>query len=202
MKEFKDYTKWTLQHIWVIIVSYFSGTILLLLIHGLFGFTMKDDGTYLSNTLMHVASGSVLALGTGILQKVLLKKYFRVSFFWVLSLIIGFILAELLAGLVLWKLEIYRGLINIFNNSNHFPEASIFALAGLISGILQIRLLKPYYKKRFYWIVSSTLGWGLLILSTYFGLIAILLGPFLYGAITGLMFYWLPVSGNQIEKIA
>lgn len=187
---------------WVIIVSYFLGLILLLLVHGLFGFTMKDDGTYLSNTLMHVASGAVLALGTGILQRVLLKKYFNVSFLWVLSLIIGFILAELLAGLVLWKLEIYRGLINVFNNTNHFPEAAIFAMAGLISGVLQIRLLKPYYRKRFYWIVSSGLGWGLLILSTYSGLLAILTGPFLYGAITGLVFYRLLVPDKSIEKIA
>lgn len=202
MKEFKEYTEWTLLHMWVIIVSYFSGIILLLLIHGWFGFTMNEDGTYLSNTMMHIASGTVLAIGTGILQKVLLKKYFPVSSFWVISLIIGFILAELLAGLVLWKLEIYRGLINIFNNSDHFPEASIFALAGLISGILQIRLLKPYYRKRFYWIVSSAIGWWLLILSTYFGLLAILLGPFLYGAITGLVFYRLLVSENRIEKNA
>jgi hypothetical protein len=201
MKEFKDYTKWTLHHMWVIILSYFSGTILLLLIHGWFGFTMKDNGTYLSNTLMHVASGSVLAFGTGILQKMLLKKYFRVSFFWVISLIIGFVFAELLAGLILWKLQIYRGLINVFNNTNHFPEASIFALAGLISGILQIRLLKPYYRKRFYWIISCTFGWGLLILSTYFRLFALLFGPFLFGAITGLVFYRLLVSENRVEKI-
>jgi hypothetical protein len=150
---------------------------------------MKDNGTYLSNTLMHIGSGLILALGTGILQKELLKKYFPISFFWVLSLIIGFVIAELLAGIVLWKMEIYRGLINIFNNTNHFPEASIFAFAGLISGILQFGLFKPFYKKRFYWIVSSTLGWCLLILSTYLGLWGFLIGAFLYGAITGLVIF-------------
>src|SRR5512136_2993782 len=150
MKEFKDYVKWTLHHTWAIAVSYLISMIVLIIIHTSFGFTMKDDGTYLSNTLMHIGSGFVLALGTGILQKELLKKYFHVSFFWVLSLIIGFVLAELFAGLVLWKLEIYRGMINIFNNTNHFPEAAIFALAGLISGILQFRLLQPYFKKRFF----------------------------------------------------
>ncbi len=197
MKEFKDYAKWTLHLTWGIIVSYLISMIILLIIHGSFGFTMNDSGTYLSNALMHIGSGFVLALGTGILQKELLKKYFQVSFSWVLSLITGFVLAELIAGLVLWKMEIYRGMINIFNNTNHFPEAAIFALAGLISGILQFGILKPFYKKRFYWIVSSTLGWGLLILSTYLGLFAFLLGALLYGAITGYVFYRILDSKTQ-----
>jgi len=201
MKKYKDYAKWTLHHTWAILVSYIISMVVLIIIHGSFGFSMKDDGTYLSNTLMHIGSGFILALGTGILQKKLLKKYFPISYFWVLSLIIGFVLAELLAGIVLWKLEIYRGLINIFNNTNHFPEASIFAFAGLISGILQFRLFKPFYKKRFYWIVSSTLGWGLLILSTYLGLFAFLLGALLYGAVTGLVFYWILESKNQNENV-
>lgn len=191
MKEYKDYAKWTLHHTWAILVSYIISMAVLLIIHGSFGFSTNDNGTYLSNALMHIGSGLILALGIGILQKELLKRYFPISFFWVLSLIIGFVIAELLAGIVLWKMEVYRGLINIFNSKNHFPEASIFAFAGLISGILQFRLFKPFYKKRFYWIVSSALGWGLLILSTYLGLWGFLIGAFLYGAITGLVIFGL-----------
>ena len=200
MKQFKDCTNRILLHTWAILISYITSIIVFLTVHISFGFTMNEDGTYLSNTLMHIGSGFVLALGTGILQKELLKNYVHVSFFWVLSLIIGFVLAELIAGLVLWKLEIYRGLINIFNNTNHFPEASIFALAGLISGILQFRLLRPFYKKRFYWIVSSTLGWGLLILSTYPGLFAFLIGAILYGAITGIVFYRIMESKTETDS--
>ena len=194
MKEFKDYANWTLNHTWAIVVSYIISVVVLLLIHGSFGFSMNDNGTYLSNALMHIGSGIVLALGTGLIQKELLKRYFPVSFFWVLSLITGFLLAELLAGIVLWKLEIYRGLINIFNSTNHFPEASIFALAGLISGILQFRLFKPFYKKRFYWIIFSVLCWSIVILSTYVGLLGFLVGAFLYGTITGLVLFRLMES--------
>ena len=190
MKEYKNLVKWTLHHTWVIFVSYLISVVVLLIVHGSFGFTMNDNGTYLSNALMHISSGAVLALGTGILQKELLKKHFHVSFYWVLSLIIGFVLTELLAGIILWKLETYRGLINIFNSTNHLPETLIFAFAGLISGILQFILLRPYYNRRFYWIVSSTLGWGLLILSTYLGLFAFIIGAILYGALTGFVFYW------------
>ena len=197
MKEYKNWAKWTLHHTWVISVSYLISIIVLLSIHGSFGFTMNDEGTYLSNTLMHIGSGAILAFGTGILQKQLLQKHFRVSFNWVWALIIGFITAELLAGIVLWEMGIYRGLINIFNNLNHLPEAAIFAFAGLFSGILQFRLLRNYYKRRVYWIVASTFGWGILILSTYLGLFAFLLGAFFYGIITGFVFDFILIEKNQ-----
>lgn len=190
MKNNIKLTIWTLNHLWVIFFSYLLSIFFVLLpIHGAFGFSMDDDGTYLSNALMHIGSGAVLALATGLLQYLSLKRYFKVSFKWVWALLTGFVFAEIFAGVVLWKLEIYRGLINVFNTSNHIPEALIFAFAGLITGILQFRLLKPHFKKHFYWIVSSTLGWGFLILSTYLGLFAFLLGAILYGFVTGLVLF-------------
>jgi len=197
MMEFQDYLKWTLNHTWVIVFSYAISIVAILLIHGSFGFSMSDEGTYLSNTLMHIGSGAVLALGTGLLQRELLKQYFHVSFLWILSLITGFVLAEGVSGVILWKLEVYRGMINIFNDANHLPEAIIFAFAGLISGILQFRLFRPYYTKRMYWIVSSTLGWGMLILTTYIGLFAFILGAFLYGVLTGIVLYRIMEFKNQ-----
>ncbi len=189
MKEFTDYAKWTLHHSWVIAVSYLTGMIVLLLIHGAFGFSSADNGTYLSNALMHIGCGLILALGTGVLQRELLKEYFRVSFFWVLALMIGFVVAESAAGIVLWKLEMYRGLINMFNTDVHFPESLIFALAGLIAGMIQFQLLKPHYTNKLFWIFASTTGWALLILSTYLSPYAFPLGALLYGAITGIAFY-------------
>lgn len=201
MKEFKDYAKWTLHHTWVILVSYLISMIVLLFIHGFWGFSMAENGTYLSNAMMHIGSGFVLASGTGILQRELLKKHIRVSFFWVVSLIIGFVAAEFVAGIVLWKLEIFRGLINIFNTNVHYPESLIFALAGLFTGIIQFRLLKPYYKKRFYWIITSTMGWAFFILSTYISPFALILGAMLYGIITGLAFYRLLELKTQNENV-
>jgi hypothetical protein len=140
-------------------------------------------------------------LGVGILQRELLKKRFPVSFSWVLSLMIGFVVAESVAGIVLWKLEIYRGMINILNTDVHYPESLIFAFAGLIAGIIQFRLLKPYFKKRFYWILSSVLGWAALILSTYLSLVGIILGIALYGAITGFALYRIMESKNQVDIV-
>ncbi|HRY32696.1 MAG TPA: hypothetical protein P5531_06985 [Bacteroidales bacterium] len=201
MKSLNDYSKWALNHTWIILFSYFISMIVLLFIHDAFGFSMADDGTYLSNAVMHIGSGFVLALGTGIMQRELLKKHIRISSFWVVSLIIGFVVAEITAGIVLWKLEIYRGLINIFNTDVHFPESLIFALAGLIAGIIQFRLLKPYYNNRFYWIIASAMGWALLILSTYISPFALILGAMLYGAITGLAFYRIMESKAPDENM-
>ncbi|HOI78608.1 MAG TPA: hypothetical protein PLI30_03270 [Petrimonas sp.] len=201
MNDYKEYGKWTLHHTWVILVSYSISMVVLLIIHGFFGFSMAEDGTYLSNAVMHIGSGFVLALGTGTLQRELLRKHIQMSFFWVVSLIIGFVVAELVAGIVLWKLEIFRGLINIFNTDVHYPESLIFALAGLIAGIIQFRLLKPYYKKRIFWILSSTIGWSLLILTTYLSPFAIPLGAFLYGAITGIVLYRILKSKTINENV-
>jgi hypothetical protein len=84
---------------------------------------------------------------------------------------------------------IYRGMINIFNTNARLLESLIFAFAGYISGIVQFRLLKPHFYKRFYWILASAAGWAFLILATYPGIFALVLGAIFYGSITGLAFY-------------
>lgn len=200
MKELKNYAAWTFHNTWVTIFSYIFSKFVLLFFHFTFGFSKAEDGTYFSNALPMCIMGFVLALGTGILQRELLKEYFKISFFWVLSLIIGFVIAESIAGIVLWKMEIYRGLINVFNKDVHFTESLIFGLAGLISGILQVRLLKPYYNKRFYWIISSTLGWAIFILLAYLSVFGIILGAVFYSAITGIAFYKLLESKTIAEN--
>jgi hypothetical protein len=151
---------------------------------------MEEDGSYLSNAVTHIVSGAVLGLCVGVLQWWLLRKFFKAPFFWAVSLIIGFVLAESIAGVVLWKMEVYRGLINIMNTTNHLAESLIFSVAGLIAGLLQYMILRRHFRKGIYWILASTLGWGFLILSTYLGIWAFIIGAFIYGGITGpAMFY-------------
>lgn len=197
MSKRRDILNWVIHNFWVICISYIISMVALLFIHDAFGFSMSDDGTYLSNAVMHIGSGIVLGFFTGLAQFLLLRKHFRVSFFWVWALVTGFVAAETIAGFILCNLEIYRGLINIFNTSNHFPEACIFAFAGLVTGILQFRLLKPHFANRFYWIVASTLGWVLLILSTYLGLLYFVFGALLYGALTGLTLNFVLIPTNK-----
>ena len=194
MKKNKELVWWTFLHTLVIPISYLLGMIVLLQVHGLFGYNMTDEGSYLSNALMHIGSGAVLAFGTGLLQKALLERNHPVPWSWVWFLAAGFVAAELIAGLILWKLEIYRGLINLFNTDQHYPEAMIFCLAGLIAGTLQYRYF-PDVRKRLCWIAASALGWGSCILLTYLSIYAFIGGAFLYAILTGFV-----IRNHSTEK--
>jgi hypothetical protein len=189
-EKFQFWIKWTLLSALIIPLSYIISLIAVLIVHGAFGFTMDDWGTHLSNTLMLIAGGAVLGFGTGILQKMLLKERFTIPSFWVYSVIIGFVLAELIAGIILWRLDILRGQLNVVNSNNPFPEALIFASAGLIIGLFQWTVLKRYFKKSAYWVFASMLGWGICIVATIFSDWAFVLGALLYGAITGATLLW------------
>jgi len=65
---------WTLLSLGIIPLSYVVSLIVVLLVHGAFGYNQMEGGTYLSQTVMQVAGGAVIGLGTGIYQKILLKK--------------------------------------------------------------------------------------------------------------------------------
>ena len=80
--------RWTLMSLGIVALSYLISLIVVLLVHGAFGFTMADEGTKLSQTLMQIAGGAVLGLGTGIYQRSLLGKLFKVSSSWVYTLVL------------------------------------------------------------------------------------------------------------------
>lgn len=188
--KFRFWIKWTLLNALVIPLSYIISLIAVLIVHGSFGFTMDDLGTHLSNALMLIAGGAVLGYGTGILQKSLLKEQFIISSFWIYSLVIGFVLSELISGIILWRLDILRGQLNVLNSENPFPEAAVFAFAGLIIGLFQWSILRHNFKKSAYWVIASMLGWGICILATILSDLAFFLGALLYGAITGATLLW------------
>jgi hypothetical protein len=197
-EKFKFWIKWTLLSLAIITLSYIISLIVVLLVHGAFGFNQLEGGTYLSQTVMQVAGGAVIGLGTGIYQRALLKKVFNVSLFWVYTLVIGFALTELITCIILWQLRINRYQLRFIEN-NPLPEALIFACAGLLIGILQWIILKKHFTGSVYWIIASTLGWGICILVIFlFGLLntqfvvhTFLLGTLLYGMITGATLMWI-----------
>jgi hypothetical protein len=184
---------WTLSGFVIIPVSYLISLIAVLLVHGAFGFNMTEGGTYLSQTLMQIAGGAVLGLGTGLYQSSLLKKVFNGSSSWIVTLVIGFAVTELLVCLVLWQLGLNRYELR-WIEFNPLPEALIFACAGLLTGLLQWMILRKYYFRSVYWVLASTLGWGTCILMTVFrgwAIVAFCIGALLYGAITGATIMWI-----------
>lgn len=110
---------------------------------------------------------------------------------------IGFVLTELIVGLILWKYSINRGELSFIEN-NPLPHALILAVTGLLTGLIQLPLLRKHYNGLGFWIIASTLGWGMSILLTAINpgndivlIVTFILGTFLYGSITGATLMWI-----------
>jgi len=188
-EKFQFWLKWTLLSFGIIPVSYMISLIVVLLVHSAFGFNMSEGGTYLSQTVMQIAGGAVIGLGVGIYQKLLLKRVFKITSSWIYSLVIGFAVTELIVCIVLWQLELNRYELR-FIELRPLPEALIFACIGLIIGLLQWTILRRYFLKSFFWVLASTLGWGICVLVTQLSVWAFFMGALLYGAITGVTLIW------------
>jgi len=197
-EKLRFWINWTLLSLAIIPLSYIISLIVVLMIHGAFGFNQMEGGTYLSQTVMQIAGGAVIGFGTGLYQKSLLKKVFDVSWSWVYTLIIGFAFTELVVCIILWRLGINRYELR-FIELNPLPEVLIFACAGLVIGLLQWTILRKYFSGSTVWVLANTLGWGVCVLTTYFfGLInrnvlvfGFIPGALLYGAITGATVMWI-----------
>lgn len=181
---------WTFLSFGVIPVSYMVSLIVVLLIHGAFGFSQMEGGTYLSQTVMQIAGGAVIGLGAGIYQRSLLKRVFHITSSWIYTLVIGFAVTELIVCIVLWQLQLNRYELR-FIEFRPLPEALIFACIGLIIGLLQWTILRRYFSRSFFWVLASTLGWGICVLVTQLSIWAFFLGALLYGAITGATLMWI-----------
>lgn len=170
--------------------------IVVLFVHDSFGFNLNEWGTPLSQTLMQIGGSATIGLGTGLYPKSMLKRIFNVKTSWITALVIGFVVAELIAGIICWQLGLNRGELR-FIEFRPLPESLIFACAGLTIGLLQWKILKEYFYKSSYWVIASCLGWGICVLVTQISFWAFFLGALLYGIITGATFIWILQRKNE-----
>ena len=190
--------KWTLINALVLILSYIISVFVVLLINEIiFDNTVDEWGSPFEQTVVQIALGIVIGFSIGITQWRLLRKVFNVSSFCLYSVVIGFTILELIAGIILWKLDINRGELN-FIEFNALAHALILAITGLIIGIIQMPFLKKNYAGNVYWVIASTVAWGISILITAIDqdfeltlLITFIIGAILYGAITGATLMWI-----------
>lgn len=189
-EKIKFFTSWTLLSFGTIPLSYMISLIVELLVHGAFGFNQMEMGTPLSQTLMQIAGGAVLGCGTGLYQKSLLRKLCKVTASWIYTLVAAFVVTELVAGIVFWQMHINRSELR-FIEFNPLPESLIFAVAGLLTGLLQWTILRRFFFNSVYWIVASTLGWGICVLVTKLSVWAFFPGALLYGLITAATLMWI-----------
>ena len=196
-EKFRFWRKWTFLNAIVIILSYPIGFIVGLFISEAMGYSVDEWGTPVEQTLMLMGFGILIGFGIGITQRILLKKVFNVSSLWLYSLTVGFIITELIVGIICWKLDVNRGDLS-FIEGNPFTHAIILSISGLLIGLIQLPLLRKHFTGIAYWLIASTLAWGISVLITAIGhkydtavLITYILGAVLYGAITGATLMWI-----------
>lgn len=183
-QKFLFWVRWTILSLVIIPVSYIASLVVVLLVHTAFGFGQMEGGTYLSQTVMQMAGGAVIGLGTGLYQRSLLQRVFPVTSSWIYTLMIGFAVTEMIVCLLLWQLDINRYELR-FIEFRPLPEALIFVVIGLFVGLLQWNLLRRYFNRSILWVVASSVGWGICILVTQISIWMFFPGALLYGAITG-----------------
>jgi hypothetical protein len=201
-EKLKFFINWTFFSLGIIILGYLVGGIALLFIHGAFGFNQYDMGTPLSQTLGHIAAGALLGLAVGFFQRSFLKKIFNVPVLWIYAPIIGFVVTELVSGILLPHMGINRAEIKFFEYETPGGppgESLIYAIAGLLTGLIQWPLLRRYYSRSVLWVLASTLGWGICFMITMISVWAFFLGTLLYGVVTGAALMW--IMRRKLENI-
>lgn len=196
-EKFRFWRNWTLLNAAFFVIGYIVVIFYSILLMEAFDLPWDEWGSPLQQTMWKIGEGAILGFCIGIIQWRLLRRVFRVSLFWLYSVPVGIILAELMAGIVLLKLDINRGECAFWENYPLF-HALITASYGLLIGLIQLPFLRKYFSGGAFWIIASTLAWGVSILITaikvsndIFLLVAFILGLLLYGAITGATFMWI-----------
>lgn len=128
---------------------------------------------------------SILGTIISLKQWLLLRKKIGLSALWILACVGGLIIGELVAGWVLWKLDIQRGDLGWAQGGSILAEGLIFAFSGSLIGLFQYPLLRKFYHKAEMWIPISTLAWGLI------PMVIFIFGGLTFGAITGISLIWI-----------
>jgi hypothetical protein len=191
MKKYNFLINWSLFTVAFLTAGYIIGYIAGLITGSLFGIGVADDGTHLAQTVIYCVFGSVVSLSISLTQLSILKSIkIKISKWWILAGILGVVLSEVTAGIILWQLQINRSDLGMFQGGPQLPEALIFSFSGLLIGFFQWIVIRKQFTNSIYWIPANLLGWGLGHLAMFHAL-AFFLGALVLGIITGLFFNWI-----------
>ena len=135
-----------------------------------------------TNLIVGICLGAVVAYS----QQLIIKRYFKISAWWVFAAAIGIGLPVVIDSIVF---ELTGNDISI-TEIEIIDAAIVFFIGGLLTGLLQYNLFKSLTPKFIWWITISAFAWGL----GWFGL---MLGGLIHGLITGiavLRLFELPVQ--------
>jgi hypothetical protein len=199
MKNYKFLIHWSLLTLPFLTLGYFVGFMAGSLTNELFGLSVADDGTHFTQTIVYCVFGSVVITSVSATQRFVLKEYKTViSKLWILAGIPGIIISEVIAGIVLWQLQINRSDLGVFQGGPQLPEALIFSFSGLLIGFFQWLVIRKQFSNSVYWIPANFLGWGLGHL-VMFHFLAFFPGALVLGIITGIFFNWIIKSNTPVN---
>lgn len=198
MKKYNLLINWSLFTVAFLTAGYIVGYIAGLITGSFFGLTVADDGTHLAQTVIYCVFGSVVITSISLTQLSILKRYkIKISKWWIFAGILGIVISEVIAGIILQQLQINRSDLGIFQGGPQLPEALIFSFSGLLIGFFQWLVIRKQFTNAAYWIPANFLGWGLGHL-VMFNLLLFFLGALLLGIIT-VLFMSLILKFNKIS---
>lgn len=144
-----------------------------------------------TNLVVGLCVGAVV----GYSQWLVLKKQRKISSFWGMACAIGMGLPFIVV-VVLHEVGIQ------LPDRELLSRIGIGIIGGLLSGLLQVRLLRTYYARAAWWILASSAGWGLCWLATTIGvpLIGLIVGGIILGLVTGFCLLWIQKFPLQREQ--
>lgn len=190
MKAIKDdnirfLVNWTLISTILIPLGAFLGGIVGLSVSAAFGYGYNGGESPIVITVVYCSWGTVMTVIISFMQWRMLSKKIGLSYFWIPRSVLGIIIGESIAGIILWKLDIQRGDLGWAQGGSILAESLIFAFSGTLIGIFQYPLLRKSYYKAEMWILASTIAWG------FIPLVIFIFGGLTLGAITGISLIWI-----------
>lgn len=186
-------------------ISFLGKWVLFSFIGGIIGLLVAffvGEGIFKSGLLSGLCIG-LIGAGVGYSQWLVLKKHITLSSKWGLACAIGieipFIVAIILEelGVKLPNLPLcppvsppVAPVVSIIS------QTAVGIIGGLLSGLLQTHILKPFRTKVNLWILASTLGWGFYFLifsipNLMADLLQIVLSGLISGFITGVFILYI-----------
>ena len=154
-------------------ISWLLGIIVaIVLSYGIVNLFYPED----TNLVVGLCLGTIVTYS----QWFILKQYFIISIWWIFSASIGIGLPFVLIFIFL---ELGGREISI-SEIEIIDQAILFFFCGLLTGLLQYKVLKSFSNKSAWWIIISGLAWGV----SWFGLF---LGGAILGLITGIALLYL-----------
>jgi len=199
---FRFLLKWVITNGSVILIGLIaSGIIGFIVFFFLMGYDSYEDvGTPFQQTLIMIIGCIVTGLGLGFFQRKLLNSHYKVSIWWMFSIPIGLVVAEVITGLIFNRFGLGgRGEVD------YLPNVLIFYGYGLIIGTIQFFILRAYFERSAVWILSNTLalGSGMLVAGSVYDsplmILTYISGVIIYGLITGATLIWV-LKFKEIEK--